>query len=406
MPGRVSKKNLALRKTALESTLPPHNDGAGHHAYQPAEEMSERYDHGKNFSGKIRIQLCAKSFILQVYDVLARHSHELPNEEDLLNRSYYWIRRISMTQTLSKSMKAVAIDRFGGIETLETQELPIPAVGADEVLVHVEAAGVGVWDPFEREGGFAKEFNIKPVFPLVLGSDGAGTVEAVGSQVKRFKKGDRVYGISFLNPKGGFYAQYAVVKETSLALIPGKLTMPQAAAMAVDAVTALAGLDTTLGLKDGESLLIFGASGGIGHLAVQFAKRMGARVLAVASGDDGVAFVRGLSADKVVDGHKEDVLAAARQFAPNGLDAVLLTTGGEAAEKSLAALRTGGRVAYPNGVQPVPKERAGIKLQNYDGEYNPPPLDKVNRLIDAGAFEVKVARTFTLDQAADAQRAQ
>jgi len=120
--------------------------------------------------------------------------------------------------------------------------------------------------------------------------------------------------------------------------------------------------------------LIFGASGGIGHLAVQFAKRMGAYVLAVASGDDGVAFVRGLGADKVVDGHKEDVLAAARQFAPNGLDAVLLTTGGEAAEKSLAAVRTGGRVAYPNGVQPVPKERAGIKLQSYDGEYNPPLL--------------------------------
>src|SRR4029077_4407108 len=139
--------------------------------------------------------------------------HELPNEEDLLNRSYYWIRRISMTQTLSTTMKAVAISRFGGIETLETQELPIPAVGADEVLVHVEAAGVGVWDPFEREGGFAKEFNIKPVFPLVLGSDGAGTVEAVGPQVKRFKKGDRVYGISFLNPKGGFFSQYAVVKK-------------------------------------------------------------------------------------------------------------------------------------------------------------------------------------------------
>jgi NADPH2:quinone reductase len=304
-----------------------------------------------------------------------------------------------MTQTLSMTMKAVAIDRFGGLETLKTQKLPIPAVGADEVLIHVEAAGVGVWDPFEREGGFAKEFNIKPVFPLVLGSDGAGTVEAVGPQVKRFKNGDRVYGISFLNPKGGFYAQYAVVKETSLALIPGKLTMSQAAAMAVDAVTALAGLETTLGLKNGESLLIFGASGGIGHLAVQFAKRMGA------SGDDGVAFVRGLGADKVVDGYKEDVLAAARQFAPNGLDAVLLTTGGEAAEKSLAALRTGGRVAYPNGVQPVPKERAGIKLQSYDGEYNPPPLDQVNRLIDAGPFEVKVARTFTLDQVADAQRA-
>src|SRR5690349_10548017 len=117
-----------------------------------------------------------------------------------------------MNQT-NKTMRAVAIDRFGGIETLKLRELPVPAVGADEVLVRVEAAGVGVWDPFEREGGFAKEFNIKPVFPMVLGSDGAGTVEAVGGDVRSFKKGDRVYGISFLNPKGGFYAQYAVVKE-------------------------------------------------------------------------------------------------------------------------------------------------------------------------------------------------
>ena len=259
--------------------------------------------------------------------------------------------------------------------------------------------------PLNGKADLRKSSISSPCFHLYWDPMAPALLKPWDPQVKRFKKGDRVYGISFLNPKGGFYAQYAVVKENSLALIPGKLTMPQAAAMAVDAVTALAGLDTTLGLKNGESLLIFGASGGIGHLAVQFAKRMGARVLAVASGDDGVAFVRGLGADKVVDGYKEDVLAAARQFAPDGLDAVLLTTGGEAAEKSLAALRTGGRVAYPNGVQPVPKERAGIKLQNYDGEYNPPPFDKVNRLIDAGPFEVKVARTFTLDQAADAQRA-
>jgi NADPH:quinone reductase-like Zn-dependent oxidoreductase len=264
---------------------------------------------------------------------------------------------------------------------------------------------VGVWDPFEREGGFAKEFNVKPRFPLVLGSDGAGTVDAVGDNVRQFKKGDRVYGIAFLNPKGGFYSQYAVVKENSVSRIPGKLSMPQAAAMAVDAITALAGLDTTLGLKNGESVLILGASGGIGHLAVQFAKRMGARVLAVASGDDGVAFVRGLGADKVVDGKKEDIAGAARQFAPEGIDAVLLTTGGEAAEKALSTLRQGGRAAYPNGIDPIPKERAGIKIQSCNGEYAPPPFEKLNRLIEAGPFEVHVARTFNLDQAADAQRA-
>jgi NADPH:quinone reductase len=310
-----------------------------------------------------------------------------------------------MNQTLNKTMKAVAIDRFGGIETLKTRQLQIPDVDADEVRVRVEAAGVGVWDPFEREGGFAKEFNVKPRFPLVLGSDGAGTVDAVGDNVRHFKKGDRVYGIAFLNPKGGFYSQYAVVKENSVSRIPGKLSMPQAAAMAVDAITALAGLDTTLGLKNGESVLILGASGGIGHLAVQLAKRMGARVLAVASGDDGVAFVRGLGADKVVDGKKDDIAAAARQFAPQGLDAVLLTAGGEAAEKALSTLRQGGRAAYPNGVEPIPKERAGIKIQSYDGEYAPPPFEKLNRLIEAGPFEVHVARTFNLDQAADAQRA-
>lgn len=271
--------------------------------------------------------------------------------------------------------------------------------------VRVEAAGVGVWDPFEREGGFAKEFNVKPRFPLVLGSDGAGTIDAVGDSVRHFKKGDQVYGIAFLNPKGGFYSQYAVVKENSVSRIPGNLSMPQAAAMAVDAITALAGLDTTLDLKTGESVLILGASGGIGHLAVQFAKRMGARVLAVASGDDGVAFVRGLGADKVVDGKKDDIAAAARQFAPHGVDAVLLTAGGEGAEKALSTLRQGGRAAYPNGVQPIPKERAGIKIQSYDGEYAPPPFEKLNRLIEADPFEVHIARTFNLDQAADAQRA-
>ena len=94
-----------------------------------------------------------------------------------------------MTRTLNKTMKAVVIDQFGGIETLKTREIPVPEVDADEVLVRVEAAGVGVWDPFEREGGFAKEFNVKPTFPVVLGSDGAGIVEAVGSHVRGLNQG-------------------------------------------------------------------------------------------------------------------------------------------------------------------------------------------------------------------------
>ncbi|RPJ38270.1 MAG: NADP-dependent oxidoreductase, partial [Planctomycetaceae bacterium] len=264
-------------------------------------------------------------------------------------------------------MRAVAIDRFGGPETLTVKTLPVPEVGPDEVLIQVGSADVAQWDPFEREGGFAEMLGIEPKVPYVLGSDGAGTVVAVGERVRRFNEGDRVYAMSLANPKGGFYAEYAAVKVDDTSLIPDNLTTEQAGAMPFDAITALRGLDDTLGLKPGESLLIFGASGGIGHLAVQLAKRMGARVFAVASGDDGVELARRLGADAVVDGHKDDIAAAAREFAPDGLDAALFTAGGEAANKALTALREGGGVAYPNGVEPEPQAPSGVTVQSYDG---------------------------------------
>jgi NADPH:quinone reductase-like Zn-dependent oxidoreductase len=132
---------------------------------------------------------------------------------------------------------------------------------------------------------------------------------------------------------------------------------------------------------------------------------MGARVFAVASGDDGVALAERLGADAVVEGHRGDLAAAARAFAPDGLDAALLTAGGKAAERALELLRDGGRAAYPNGVEPEPKARPGITVKSYDGTPSPDLLKKLNRLIDAGPFEVHVARTFPLDQAAEAHRA-
>jgi NADPH2:quinone reductase len=175
--------------------------------------------------------------------------------------------------------------------------------------------------------------------------------------------------------------------------------------MSVDAITALQGLEDGLDLRRGESLMIFGASGGIGHIAVQLARRTGARVFAVASGDDGVALAERLGADICVDGHKDDVAAAARDFAPAGIDAALLTIGGKAAENALSALRKGGRVVYPNGVQPVPEARSGLTIKSYDGMPNPQAIERLNHLIESGPFEVNIANVFPLDRAADAHRA-
>jgi NADPH:quinone reductase-like Zn-dependent oxidoreductase len=310
-----------------------------------------------------------------------------------------------MEKTSQQTMRAVAIDEFGGIEEIKPRKLPVPQLATDEILVRVDTAGVGVWDPFEREGGFAKEFGMKANFPHVLGTDGAGTVEAVGNEVHNLKRGDRVYGISLMSPKGGFYAEYTAIKANNAAKIPQALSTRDAGVLAVDGVTALNGLDKMLGLKAGETILILGASGGIGHLAVQLAKRMRARVLAVASGRDGVDFVKPLGADKVIDGHREDILKAAREFAPKGLDAALLTAGGKAAEQVIAALREGGRAAYPNGVEVAPQAREGVKIMSYNAEPDPETFAKLNELIDAGPFEVHIARTFKLEDAAEAQQA-
>lgn len=299
-------------------------------------------------------------------------------------------------------MHAVVIDRFGSTEELRLRDVPVPEAGPGEVLIRVEAAGVGVWDPVEREGGITEG---EARFPRVLGSDGAGTVAALGPGADRFREGDRVYAWGYLNPKGGFYAEYAAIPQDTVALAPGALSMEEAGAMPVDAVTALRGLDDTLGLRGGESLLVLGAGGGIGHLATQLAKRMGARVLAVASGEDGVALAWQLGADAAVEGRHGAVAGAIRAFAPGGLDAVFATAGGGSLDAALAAVRDGGRVAYPEGIGPEPQARPGIEVEGYVATADRQVLEKLNSLIAAGPFTVHVARSFPLGQATEAHRA-
>lgn len=310
-----------------------------------------------------------------------------------------------MSNEIRQTMRAVAMDRFGGPEVLKLRELPVPEAGLGEVLMRVETAGVGEWDPFEREGGYAALLGVESEFPYVLGSEGAGTVAAVGEGVDRFEKGDRVYAAGFLNPKGGFYAEYAAVDAGLVSRVPYRLSTEQAGVMSGVALTALRGLDDMLGLRQGESVAIFGASGGVGHAAVQLVKIMGARVLGVASGADGVELAEALGVDQVVDGRADGVAEAAQRFAPGGLDAALLCAGGDVAEEVLSAVRRGGRVAYPNGVRPVPMGRSGVRVSGYNGEPDAEIIERLNRLIESGPFEVHIARTFPLEEAADAHRA-
>jgi NADPH2:quinone reductase len=309
------------------------------------------------------------------------------------------------TRMMPDTMQAVAINRFGGVEEMELMTLPVPEAGPDDVLIHLEFAGVGEWDPFEREGGYAEMMGETPSFPYILGSEGAGTVEAVGARVSRFAPGDRVYAVGFLTPGVGFYAGYAAVNQQFVAHVPATLSTEQAAGLGGIGLTALRGLDDTLKVQPGESVLVFGAGGGVGHAAVQLAKRMGARVFAVASGADGVALAKRLGADAAVDGRADDVLAAAHAFAPGGIDAALLLAGGGVADAALATLRQGGRAAYPNGVDPEPHAPDGVPLHAFNGEPDGDVIRRLNRLVEQGPFEVHVAQAFPLEHAADAHRA-
>ncbi len=303
-----------------------------------------------------------------------------------------------MQASIPEQMRAAAFDRYGGPDVLHTERLPVPQPRPNQVLIRLETAGVGVWDPEIRSG----ELQLGPSrFPRVIGNDGAGEVVAVGADVRRFRAGDRVYAYSF---EGGFYAEYVALDEDAVAPLPPGVGLEEAGALGADGVTALRGLDDQLHVSSGQALMIYGASGGIGHLAVQLAKRMGARVLAVASGRDGVELVRRLGADAAVDGRRDDVARAARQFAPGGLDAALVLTDGEGLEAALAAVRKGGRVAHPNGVEPAPKGPAGVPVVAYDGEPGRDVLERLNRLIAAGPFHVEVGRTYRLEDAARAHR--
>jgi NADPH:quinone reductase-like Zn-dependent oxidoreductase len=182
------------------------------------------------------------------------------------------------------------------------------------------------------------------------------------------------------------------------------MTVEQTAALAADGITALQGLEDNLRLQTGQRLLIFGASGGVGHIALQLARRMGARVLAVASGEDGVELARRLGAEAVVEGHHGDVEKACRDFAPDGLDAALVLACNERCLSALKHVRQGGRIAHPNGVEPAPRGPEGIEVIAYDGLPRQSTLERLNELIEAGPFHLEIGHVYAMEEAARAQK--
>jgi len=302
-----------------------------------------------------------------------------------------------------ETMRAMALARHGAAELPRPCDLPIPEPGPGQLLVRVHAAGVGRWDLHEREGAFARTPGPRTRFPHVTGSEGAGVVIAAGSEVRGFHEGDRIYGlVPHRNPKGGCHAQFALFDAGYAWRVPPWLSLDQAAVLPVDGGIALRGLRDVLQARTGDSLVLLGASGGIGHLALQLARNLGLRTLAIASGDDGVRLAERLGADVAIDGRKPGIERAIARFAPPGGGLALLTAGGDAAARVVAAMPRGSRITWPNGVDMPGIARDGVTARGHGAGYDPALMHALHALVEAGPLVPHVSQRFPLERIAQA----
>ncbi|WP_176598682.1 NADP-dependent oxidoreductase [Sphingobium sp. 15-1] len=251
-------------------------------------------------------------------------------------------------------MKAFILDRYGKTQALRLGDWPEPDIGPDDVLVEVGAAGLNLLDAKLRNGEFKPILSYKT--PLVLGHDLAGTVVKVGANVRRFKAGDAVYA----RPRDGqigTFAERIVVKEADLAPKPANLSMVEAASIPLVALTAWQVLVERANIRPGQKILIHAGSGGVGTIAIQLAKHLGATVATTASAAN-AALVRELGADIVIDYRTQKF-----EEELSGYDVVLNSLDATTLEKSLKVLKPGGKLISISG----PPDPAFARAQGLNG---------------------------------------
>ncbi|MDP4148856.1 MAG: NADP-dependent oxidoreductase [Bacteroidota bacterium] len=293
-------------------------------------------------------------------------------------------------------MKAVQIHHYGGPEELKYEDADDPVINPDDVLIRVHATSVNPVDWKIRNG--ARKEQGSAHFPLILGWDVSGVIERAGARVKGFNEGDEVYGRP--DPgRNGAYAEYIAVRASEIALKPKTLDHSVAAAVPLAGLTAWQGLFDHGKLKAGQKVLIHGAAGGVGTMAVQLAKWKGAYVIGTAAKDN-IDFLKELGADEVIDYQAERF-----EEKLTDLDLVFDTIGGEVQARSLNVLKPGGTIVSTVGIRDKEMVKSkGLHGEQYMAQSDPEQLRQLAHLIDQGKLIPVIARTMPLKEAAQAQQ--
>ena len=301
------------------------------------------------------------------------------------------------TKEKEHTMQAIAVEEFGGQASLKDAPVPEPAAG--EVLVRVRAAGVNPFD-WKVADGVLKD-SMEHTFPLILGFDAAGTIERVGAGVEAFGAGDEVYGLLFKVPLGaGTYAEYVTAPEVMLARKPSSASFEEAAALPMPGLTAMSLVDET-DPREGETVLVVGATGGVGSYAVQMAARRGARVIATARPDN-EEYARSLGAQETVNHTKGDLVGAVRAAHPRGVDVVIdaVSDAGALGRIASGLLGDGGRLATTQYAADVEGLAArGVKAANVSGTPDADKLAELARMVDAAELSVGLGKAVPLAEA-------